>query len=152
MPTDSLDLGPAIREAIIGAAEVSGGLAIYHGQPAVFTRRPVPAEADYPFVIINPDAAISDQDGLTSDRPIVLRDVIFYGLKAEPGDERDQTRVVEAAAYAARGLFHRQKFSVRPVGFSVISITAAGPFAGPVDDDTTVARVVSLTISLRRTA
>lgn len=146
----SLDLGPPIRAALIAAATVGDRLAQYQGEPAVFTRRPVPADAQDPMVIVNPDTAITDEDGLTSERPVVLRDIAIYGRKGAPGDPSDQTRLVESLGYSVRALFHRQKFSVQPEGYSVIGITAAGPFVAPVDDDVTVGRLVSLTIRLRR--
>jgi hypothetical protein len=143
-------MGPPIRAALIGEASIADQLSKWKDAPAVFTRRPVPDEATYPLAIVNPDAAISDDDALNSERPIVVRDIVFYGRKAPAGDPLDQTRIVEALGFRARALFHRQKFSVRPAGFSVIGIVAAGPFPAPVDDEGTVGRLVSLTIRLRR--
>lgn len=146
----SLDLAPALRDALIDATDISSQLSEWRGEPAVFTRRPVPADAVFPFCIVNPDSFITDQDGLTSPRPVVGRDIAFYGRKGPPGDASDQTRIVEAMAYLARDLFHREKFSVQPTGFSVIDVVATGPVPAPVDDEATIGRLVSLTIRLRR--
>lgn len=145
----SLDLAPAIRTAVI-EAPFAGDLALYHGEPAVFTRRPVPPDAERPFVLVNPPAAISDMDALASDRPLIMRDVLIYGWKGAPGAADDQTRVVEQIGFEIRDLFHRQKFGLRPDGFSVIDIRATGPIPAPADDEVAIGRVVSLTIRLRR--
>jgi len=152
-----LDLGPPLRTAIIeddGAVfdgkTFAETLAAWENEPAVFTRRPVPASAKYPLCVVNPPRAINDIDGLTSRRPVVLLDLAFYGRKSEPGSADDQTRIVEAQGRRAYVLFHRQKFSVQIEGFSVIDIVASGPFAGPVDDEGTVARIVTLRMRLGR--
>lgn len=157
--TPDLDLAPPLRSAIIAqqypplqpvAARVVAELSEFNGEPSVFTRRPVPSGADDPMVLINPPAAIGDEDGLRSERPVPIIDIAVYGRKAEPGSADDQTRAVERAAFAIRELFHRQKFSVQPVGYSVTEIVAAGPFPAPVDDEVTIGRIVTLTIRLKR--
>jgi hypothetical protein len=155
----SLDLGPAIRAAILDqqvpalqpiAQAIAAALGRYSGAPAVFAYRPIPTDAPQRVLVINEDAAISDADALTSDRPIIQRDVIAYGLRGSPGDAGDDSPAIEAMGYQLRELFHRQKFSVRPEGYSVIQIIVTGPVPAPVDDDGEIARMVSLTISLRR--
>lgn len=149
----SLDLLPALRDSVIGEPDIIAELDEFRGEPAVLTRRPVPAELQGKrFCIINPPAAISDADGLTSPRPIWMSDIAFYGAKNTEDMRQDHTREIDRAAYAARELFHRQKFSVRPEGYSVIDVVAAGPVPAPVDDDMTVGRLVSLTIRLRRSS
>jgi hypothetical protein len=147
-----LDLGPAIRSALIDETEISSHLALCEGEPGVFTRRPVPAEAEYPMVIVNDPAALGDEDGVNSDRPVWMGDVAFYGRVAAPGSPEDQTRIVQQIALRARLLFHRQRFALQVEGFHVIDIRASGPVPGPVDDDKEVGRVVSLIIRLRRNA
>lgn len=155
----SLDLGPAIRAAILDqqdpalkpiAQAIAAALGKYAGEPAVFSYSPIPADSPRRVIVTPGDAAISDADGLNSDRPIVQRDVIAYGVKSTPGDESDDSPAIEAMGYQLRALFHRKKFAVRPEGYSVIQITVTGPVPAPVDDDGEVARLVSLTISLRR--
>lgn len=155
----SLDLGPALRAAILSqqnpalqalAASIVARLDQYQGGGAVFAFRPVPEDAGNRIILINPDAALTDEDGLTSDRPVVVRDIAIYGRKGTPGDPADDSPLVEALGYDVRLLFHRQKFAVQPEGYSVIEITATGPVPAPVDDDGEIGRVVSLTIRLRR--
>lgn len=140
----SLDLAPALRDSVIDAIAISSQLGDYKGEPSVHTRRPAPAGATYPMVMISPDVGVTDGDGLNSDRPIVVKDVAVYGK--QPGDYR----TVEALGYALRDHFHRNRRSIVPDGYSVIDVQARGPVPAPTDDDKTVGRAVSLTIRLRR--
>lgn len=155
----SLDIGPALRAAFLDpqdpslapvAAAIVAELGAWRGEPAVFAYRPIPDDAPDPVIIINEDAAIGDEDGLRSSRPVVQRDVVVYGRRAPPGDPTDQSPAVERIGYLIRELFHRQKFSVRPEAYSVTDIVARGPVAAPADDDGEIGRLVSLTIRLRR--
>lgn len=158
----SLDIGPAIRTTLIGGHDdlppqladlvelIVGRLGEWHEAPSVFAFRPAPEDAGDPIIIINPDASIGDQDGLTSNRPVVQRDIAIYGRKGTPGDPSDDSPKVEQLGFLIRELFHRQRFSVRPEGYSVTDIVASGPVPAPVDDDGEVGRLVSLTIRLRR--
>lgn len=141
----SLDLAPAIREALIDEVTISGLLAEYNGEPAIFTRRPVPSESLYPMIIVSPDIVINDIDALVSRRPVVIRDVTVYG------NQPDDYRTIEQIGYSIRQLFHRQRLSITPTGYSVVDIIATGPNPAPTDDQKTVARVVTLTITTRET-
>lgn len=138
-------LGPAYREALIAAPGIGDALDLYHNEPAIFTRRPPPADAPQRMIIIGPNAGQGDDDFLVGRNPWFIRDIVAYG------DQPDDYRLVERIADEIYELFHRQKFSVTVPGFSVISIEAEGPFPAPVDDEMTVARLVSVTIRLRRT-
>jgi hypothetical protein len=155
----SLDIGPALRAAFLDqqhvplqalAAAICASLGEYEGEPGVFAYRPVPEGALDPIILINPDAAIDDQDGLASSRPMVIRDIAIYGRKGPPGEPSDQSPIVEAIGYQVRELFHRQRFSVQPEGYSITDIVAAGPVVAPVDDDGEIGRLVTLTVRLRR--
>lgn len=146
----SLDISPALRSAMLATPAIADALEQWKSAPAIFTRRPIPADAPHRIALINPETAISDGDGLISERPIVMRDIAIYGRKAEAGSPLDDTRTIEAVGYAIRSLFHRQRFSFSPSGFSVIDVVARGPFPAPTDDDQTVGRIVSLTVRLRR--
>lgn len=136
----SLDFAPAIYAAITGDATITGLLSEYNTNPAVFTRRPIPADASYPYIVINPDAAINDFDALNSDRPMIIRDIAVYG------QQPDDYRVVEQVGYLLRELFHRNRFSLTNADYNIVQITATGPSVAPVDDDHTVGRMVSLNI------
>lgn len=144
----SLDLAIPLRLAVLENPAVAGILSLYLGVPAIFTKRPVPSQADYPLVAISPDVSISDQDFLVSRNPIVQRDVTVYGQQRDP----ETYRAVETVGYELREMFHRRKRSIVVPGYRVVDITATGPIPGPVDDEKLVARVVSLTISLQQAA
>lgn len=143
-------LFPAIRDALMSVPAITAELSEWRGEPAIFTRRPIPEDGGDRIALINPPSAVSDMDGLTSDRPVVTTSIAFYGRKGTPGSDSDDTRAIDRAAGAARLHFHRQKFSMQPEGYSVITVIAGGPVNAPVDDETTVGRLLRLTIELRR--
>ena len=140
----SLDLGPAIRTAILADATIVALLSTYLGEAAVFTRRPVPTGTTYPLVVISDDVSVTDRDALVSRRPVVIRDVLVYGNKPA------QYRVVEQIAYLLRELFHRQKGSLTNADYDIIEVQVFGPRTAPTSDDEIIGRLVSLTISTRR--
>jgi hypothetical protein len=139
---DDLNLAAPIRTALIDALSISGELADWRGEPAVFTRRPIPGDATYPLIIVSPDIAVTDEDALKTRRPIVLRDVTIYG------EQPDQYRTVEALGYRVRLLFHRQRFSIAVPGYHVVDIRCSGPMVAPADDLDHLARLVTLRVRL----
>lgn len=142
-------LGP-LRSSIMDDPLTIDGLGEWKGEPAVFTRRPVPDDAPMPLILIEAALPISDMDGLNSDRPVAVHDIKIYGQKGAPGSEQDQTRTVERLGFALRRLFHRNRFSVQGDGFYAIDVSARGPGVAPTDDEQTVGRYVTVTIRLRR--
>ena len=138
-----LDLGPSLRTALINDPGISGLITEWQGEPAVFTRRPTFTEVFYPLIVISEDVAVTEQDGLKSDRPIVVRDIIVYGHNP------DDYRAVDEVAYQIRELFHREKNSIVSTDYHVVEIRAIGPIAAPSDDEEIVGRIVTLTIQLR---
>lgn len=145
----SLDLKPALRDAMMDIGAVTAALGQWKGEPAVFTRRPVPDDATYPCAVIDNPASVTDQDGLASDRPVLRHNIAFYGNKGTPGAAGDQTRDVETMAFAAREHFHRERFSIQPAGYSVVDIVASGPVVAPVSDESKFGMLVSLTVRLK---
>lgn len=141
----SLDVAPDIRTALIGDATIAGLLSEWHTEAAVFTRMPIPEDAAYPYIIVSPDIALVDADGLESDRPIVVRDIRIYG------QQPDDYRTIEQLGYLVRDLFHRDRFSIIKTGYDIILITASGPTEAPISDEETVGRLVTLTINMRKT-
>ncbi len=137
-----LNLAAPLRTALIDFAPVADELAVYQNEPGVFTRRPIPDGATYPLILISPDIAISDEDGLRSRRPVVVRDLTIFG------EQPDQYRTVEALGYLVRGLFHRQRRSIVVPNFNVMEIVALGPRIAPTDDDNHLGRLVSLRLRI----
>ena len=141
----SLDLGAPIRTALLADAGIVALLSTLRGTAAVFTRRPTPTDAIRPLIVVSEDISITDADGLRSDRPIVIRDILIYG------DQPDQFRDVETLGYLIRDLFHRNKGSVVSATYDIIDIRASGPRKAPTSDEEVVGRVVTLTFILRKT-
>lgn len=142
------DLAAPIRAALAGAASVTGLLPAYAGAYPIFTRRPAPADAPYPMIMVSPDISVVDRDGVNSLQPISQRDVAVYGQNNTAAHYRD----VEAIAYAIRALFHRKWRALTVPGWKVVALTALGPIPAPTDDEQTVARLVTLTIALAQPA
>lgn len=139
-----MDLSAPIRTAIIGESSITSLLTAYKSSWPVFTRRPAPNDATLPIILISPDIAVTDEDGVSDFRPIIVRDISVYGRN----DEADQYRAVEQIGYALRNLFHRQRSALTVSGWTVMQIIAAGPMPAPVDDEQSVGRLVELTVHL----
>lgn len=146
-PQEPLDLAGPLRSAILTNTSVTALLSTWQGEPAVFTKRPVPANATYPLIVVSPDASVGNIDFLSARLPMPRRDLIVYGRQNE---DPDQYRAVEAIAYLLRQQFHRQKFSVDPgPGYQLIELVVTSVMPAPVDDVNTVARAVLLHFKLR---
>jgi len=132
------------RQALLTSAEITGLVASYKNSKAIFTRRPVPIDVPYPMIIINPDASLTDEDGINDYRPKITRDVIVYGQNDTP----EKYRAVEDIAYLIRKMFHGNRDSLVVPLWHVVDIRTTGPIPAPTDDDKTIARVVPVTVRL----
>lgn len=141
-----LDLSAAFYSALSSDPSITTPLGAYLSGKSIFTRRPVPESALYPMIVVSPDITVTNEDALVSRRPMVVRDVIAYG------EQDSDYRIVENLGYLIRDKFHRQKDSLTVTNYQIIDIVASGPFVAPTDDDQHLARGVSLTIRLQRTA
>lgn len=141
-----MNVSEPIRSAIIANGTITSLLTAYAGSFPVFTRRPVPADAPYPMIIISDDVSIGDEDGINDYRLVVVRDVAVYGLN-EP---HTNYRNVETIGYELRNMFHRIKDAIIVSGYGVIDIIASGPRSAPADSDNEVGRLVTLTIRLSK--
>lgn len=138
----SLNLAAPIIAAISAESSIVALLGTYNNAPSIHTRRPVPADAEFPLIAISPDITITDEDGVNDDRPVVRRDVAVYG------DAIGHYRIVEDVGYMLRTMFHRQRDALTVTGYDVVDIRASGPMIAPASDDTMVGRLVTLTIRL----
>lgn len=141
----NLNLVAPIRVALVADSDITDLLGTYQGNPSIHTRRPVPEQAMYPMLVISSSVAIGDFDGLKSNRPIAVHDVIAYGQKD------DSYRVVEELGYLLRNKFHRNRTVISVPSYNVVSLVASGPIPAPVDDIKFIGRVVSLTVQLAET-
>jgi hypothetical protein len=140
----SFDLSSNLRAAIVANSGITALLDAYHGSFPVFTRRPIPDDAEYPVIVISPDITHGNEDGVNDSRPVIVRDIAVYGSNETP----ETYRVVEELGYRLRDLFHRQPGAITVVGATVVQITTTGPVPGPTDDEKVVARVVPVTVRL----
>lgn len=142
--SDDLDLSVPLRVAVILA--VGDSLPVYKGNSPVFTRRPVPDGVPFPLVVISSDVTLTDADGVSDERPIVVRDVAVYGVNDVAGNYRE----VEDIAYALRHHFHgrRDSIDLGASSYGVVDVRASGPRPAPTDDEQTVGRLIQLTVRL----
>ena len=145
----SADLLPAIRASLVGDADIIDELTAYAGSYPVFTRRPVPNNAPYPLIVVNPQIQVGQVDGISDQKPILTHDIAVYGRNGMAGTV-DNYRAVERIAFLIHQLFHRRPASVSVSGWGVVDVTALGPFPAPVDDEQTVGRRVEVTARLAR--
>ncbi len=136
------NLLPDIRSALLGLASVQNALAQWEGSPTVFTRRPVPGDALYPMILVQMVSG-TDVDGLTARRPVQTYDVIVYGR------QKEDLRAVEEVSFSVRNFFQRNRFAIALDDCSVVLITCSGPRIAPSSDESLVARMVTLTITLK---
>lgn len=136
-----MTLTEALREALVDAK--FKGLGTWKNQPSVHTRRPAPKDAGYPMIMVSPNITKGDQDLMNAFVEVIQRDIAVYG------EAVDHYRIVEQIAEEVRVLFHRQKI-LEVADSHVIDITATGPIPGPTDDDSKIARIVTLTIRLQK--
>lgn len=147
------NVGPYIRAAILANSSIASELSTWQGSPAVFTRSPVPDDAEYPMVVTPADVAVTDQDAIRNLRTVVVRDIFVYGNLGAPGSTEDHTRIVEDAAYEIRRMFHRKSSSLGNTPFHVIDIKASGPQIAPTEmyassEPNIIGRVVTLTLRI----
>lgn len=146
MAGEAPDLAAPVRAALIGAAAITTALPAYVGGYTVFTRAPVPGDAPYPMVLSATQFEGATADGVSDQRPVIIRDVVVYGKN----DTAANFRVVDQIAHAVKALFHRKRGSLIVPGWTVVSVFASGPSPAPTDDEQTVGRRVELTVSLAR--
>src|SRR6478609_2652960 len=142
-----IDLQPAIREYLLSDSDFSSKLSNYLNSKALFTRRPVPTDAEYPMSIISPIVSDLQNDFVTcGGRRILTYDIVVYS----DNDNAASYRNVEAAAFRLANILHRMpNYSLNlPASASLIQTTAIGPLPGPTDDIVKVARVVSVNIEI----
>ena len=140
-----INLQTAIRQRILDDVTISSLLPNYLNSKPVFTRVPVPEDAEYPLIVVSPLIAETDRDFISCGaRRVATYDIAVYSRN----DDATNYRKVEQIAYRLAEIFNRvPRYSLAmPSGSSLIQTTIIGPFPGPTDDLVKVARVVSLNI------
>lgn len=143
-----VDLLSNIRSLLLSDLDITQHLSIFNGAKAIFTRRPVPENADYPFIIINPPFSDTDRDFLD----LAFRDVTYNIIVYGNNDTSQNYRNVEDTAFKIKNKFLRlpKTGMTMPVGYSLVRGNSIGPFIAPTDDEKKIARAVSVTISYNK--
>lgn len=137
-------ISKAIRASLLTVPGIADPLAKFKDAPGIFTRRPVPAAAEYPMIVTPSfNAGATNEDGLRSRRPVLVRDVLVYGRQP------DDYRTVDAIAVLISEHFHRNRFALTIEGYQVVDIVADMPRAAPTDNDKQVGRLVQLQLRLK---
>ena len=142
-----IDLRPILREYLLRDTEFSSRLSNYLDSKALFTRTPVPNDANYPLGVISPIVADLQNDFVScGGRRTLSIDVFVYSNNEDATSYRN----VEAAGLRLVKLLHRiPRYELSlPTGFSLIQTTAIGPLPGPTNDLIKVARAVTVNIDL----
>jgi len=144
------DIGPALRTALLANQTIVNILPVYLDVPTIFTRRPVPAQAPYPMIVVSDDITKTDRDGVHDQRPYITKDVVVYGHN----DTADHNREVMDLAAIVFDTFHRKRNAIYVddgEDWSVTSLTCTGPVSAPTaDDEVFVGRLVSVVAELGR--
>lgn len=120
----------ALYTTLTGDGTLAGLLAKYPAQsttPAVFTKRPVPADAVMPYVVAEGELADEPFDSKTRQGREVFRDIgCFTAAREDDGDKVDQI------AARVRALLHRVPVAV--AGFGTLLTSVSGPVVAPTGD------------------
>ena len=138
----ALEILAPLRTAILADAYITSRLGEYQDTASVHTRRPVPPDAEYPMITVGPIVGRGDEDGINYWKPVVMLDLIAYGVQDE------DYRVVEQIADRLYQLFHRQRTAITVDNYSVVDLRCSGPVPAPADDESRVGRRVSLAARL----
>ena len=142
-----INLASAFYTALAADTAITTLLGTWNSNPSIHTRRPIPADAGYPLIIVSPDISVGDQDALNTFRSVIVKDLSVYGIQP------DQYRTIESLGLLLRNKFHRLRWSITPpAGYKIIDIVALGPSIAPTDDDKKLGRVVSLTVRVQPTS
>jgi len=131
-----VDLTAALYDRLANDATLTGLLAAYRGEPAVFTTDPAPGDAAMPFVVAAGAVADVSFDTKTGRGRDVTRDVRCYA------EDNGSALVVEEIAERVRVLLHRHALSV--VDFVVWVAECSGPIVA--DESGAYGRIVTVRI------
>lgn len=147
------DLVPQIRSFILADSDLVSNLSTYGNAKAVFTRRPVPVDAVYPFIVIGPQVTMREKDFISClNMRYVVYDIVVYGQN----DTSENYRIVDNIGHALAKKFARLGKAAMPMpaDATLVQAVGLGPFAAPASFDLQtdkmdkVARAVSVTFTI----
>ena len=129
-------LTQAIFNRLAGDMTLTGMLATYNGEPAIFTTDPAPGDAVLPYIVTAGEVSQSPWDTKTTRGRSLIRDVRFYA-------EADGSVIlIESMVERGRALLHRQPLTIS--GFTWVISNAAGPIVA--DEPGAYGRILSLSL------
>jgi hypothetical protein len=128
----------AIYDVLAGDGTLTAMLAVYGGEPAIFTTDPAPGDAMLPYVVSAGEVAQSPFDTKTTRGRTIVRDLRCYT------DVTGSAVLVEAIAERVRALLHRQSFAISD--FEWIMADCSGPVAA--DGQDAYGRIVSIRLTI----
>lgn len=131
-------LTQAIYNKLAGDATLTGMLATYKGEPAIFTIQPAPGDASLPYIVTAGDVAASPFDTKTTRGRTIVRDVRCYSAAT------GSATTVEAIAERVRALLHRQTLEID--GFVWVWSECSGPIAA--DEQDAYGRIVTVRMTV----
>ena len=125
------------------ALGVASSISTYRTQPAIFTRNPVPEDAQFIYIVVRD--SVSDEPGLgetkTTTGRVVLHDIGVFG------DEDGDPEAVENLAAQIRDGIHRNPVTVS--GYGNLIAACSGPIVAPTEDQV-YGRIVQVRLELIR--
>lgn len=136
----AIDITQAFYDTLAADSNLVALLSTFNGQPAIFTGRTIPPDADRPYIHTHgeisqePDEEAKDTTGRT-----IVRDIWVVA------DDEGSADLVEEIAEIVRSLFDR---AVLALGSAQWRTVASGPRMGETDDKSGLqARIVSVRAS-----
>lgn len=132
----AVDITQAFFDAMAADSGLVALLSTFQGQPAIFTGRTVPPDADRPYIHTHGEVSqVPDETKDIAGRDI-MRDVWVVA------DDEGSAGEIEAIGERVRAVFHRKDIGI---GATQWMTMAMGPMAAPTDDKSQLqARIVSV--------
>jgi len=129
-------LTQALYDVLANDVTLTGMLATYGDEPAIFTTDPVPGDAGRPLIVTAGEATQVPFDTKQTRGRDLVRDIRCYA------DADGSAVEIEAIAERVRTLLHRQALTIS--GFSWMVSDCAGPIVA--DEVDVYGRILSLSV------
>ncbi|MEE8262754.1 MAG: DUF3168 domain-containing protein [Gammaproteobacteria bacterium] len=136
----AIDITQAFFDALSADSNLVALLSTFSGQPAIFTGRTIPPDADRPYVWTVGEASQEpDEEAKDTAARTLVRDIWIVA------DDKGSADEVEEIAERVREIMHRAALTLGAVQWRTM---ASGPRMGETDDKSRLqARIVSVRAS-----
>jgi hypothetical protein len=133
-----MDLTAALYDRLAGDATLTALLAVYRGEPAIFTVDPAPPDGALPYIVTAGSVVDNAWDTKTTRGRQVWRDVRCYAPAT------GSAATVEAIAERVRALLHRHYLEVDD------HVTYLAEVAGPIalGDNEAYGRIITVRLTI----